>query len=250
MHILKDHIGSHRRQIVDHPGHCFFISRNRIGAEDNRISRFDRNFFVYIGRHSGQRRHRLSLTSRCNQNDLFIRIIFHFIDINQGFLRNIQISQLRRRSDDIDHTAPFHHNFSSVFVCRVDDLLYPIYIRRECCDDNSRIFMLCKQIIDGFSNGPLGHGKPFALRIGTVAHQSQHAFFTDLRKSLKINGITKYRRIIHLEISRMNNNAGRRINSQSRSICDTVICLDKFNTKTAQIDRLSMFDGFSFCSTK
>ncbi len=91
----------------------------------------------------------------------------------------------------------------------------------------------------------LGLRKAFSFRVCAVAHQGQNALFPDLGKTLQVNGVTKYRGVIHFKISCVDNNARRRINSQRSCILYAVICLDEFDTKTPQIDRLSEFDHLS-----
>ena len=39
-------------QLVDDLGNCFLIARNRIGAENNRITRLDHYLFMHICRHT------------------------------------------------------------------------------------------------------------------------------------------------------------------------------------------------------
>ena len=153
MNILENNLCTFHGQFINDTGHCFFITRNRVGTENNGITWFNGNFFMNICCHTGQSCHRFSLASGCDQNHLLIRVIFHFIDINQCVVRHIQIAKFRRCSNDIDHTSTFHNYFSSVFVSRVDDLLYTVYVRCERRNDDSCIFMLCKQIIKRFSHG-------------------------------------------------------------------------------------------------
>ena len=102
--------------------------------------------------------------------------------------------------------------------------------------------MIRHNIVKHASHRALRHGKARSLRIGAVAHQCQHAFLSNLSETLQINGVPKDRRIIHLEVSRMNDNSRRGINSQSGSIHNAVICLNKLDSKCSQIDRLPMLN--------
>ena len=105
--------------------------------------------------------------------------------------------------------------------------------------------MLRKNVVKGNAHRSLRLGKSLALRIGTVAHQSQHAFFADLCKSLKINGVSEYRRVIHLKVSGVNHDPCRRIDGKSRRILDAVVGLDKLNPEMSQIDGLPVAHHFS-----
>ena len=48
MHILEDHLGSHHGQLIDDPGNCFLISRNRIGTQDHGVPWFHLYLPVHI----------------------------------------------------------------------------------------------------------------------------------------------------------------------------------------------------------
>ena len=111
MSILEDHIGALGGQLVDNLRHRFLIARNRIGTEDNRISRHDMNLPVQVLRHPGQSSHGLSLASRGDQDRRLRRIVMQLLNIDERILRNPDISKFHCRRDDIDHAPAFHHDF-------------------------------------------------------------------------------------------------------------------------------------------
>ena len=147
MRILEYHVRTLCRKLIDHTGYCLLISRNRIRTENDRVIRLNRHFTVYIPCHSGKCSHGFSLASCCDQNGLLRWIVLQLIDLDQCILRNIQIPKLRCCRDDIYHAASFYHNFSSVLICRVDNLLHTVYVRCKCRDDDSCVLMLCKNMI-------------------------------------------------------------------------------------------------------
>ena len=111
--------------------------------------------------------------------------------------------------------------------------------------------MLFKKRIKRSSDRPLRWRKACPLCIRRIAHQCQYTLFTDLGKTLQIDGISEYRCVIHLEISGMHNNSCRGINGQCCSIHDTVIRLNKFNTELSENNRLSELHNLTFrCSQK
>ena len=164
---------------------------------------------MHVGRHPGEGCHGLALTSGGDKNHLLVGIILHRLNINESVFRNVKIAKLRGCRDDVYHTPALDNHFSSIFISRIDDLLHTVHVGSECGDDNTGIFMLRKNIVEGFSHGALGHRKARPLRIGAVTHQSQNAFLSQLSKTLEIDGITENRRIVHLEISRMDHDACR-----------------------------------------
>ena len=119
--------------------------------------------------HSGQSCHRLTLASCRNQYRLLVRIILQLINFNQSAVRNIDVTQLTCRSDDIDHASSFYYDLSSVFVGRGNNLLHTVYIGGKGCHNNPVVFMLCKNCVKGFSHRPLRSCKARTDCIGTVA---------------------------------------------------------------------------------
>ncbi len=99
-----------------------------MGGKDDRILRPDRDLTVVVLSHTAQCRHTLSLTSGCDDDRLFIRIILQKLCIDQCVFRNIQISQRGRSLNDIDHAAALYDYFSAKLICGIDDLLHTVHV--------------------------------------------------------------------------------------------------------------------------
>ena len=128
MGILENDVGALHGQLVDDTGNGLLIARDGLGAEYDRIARLNLDFFMDIRRNPGQGRHGLTLASGGNQNHLIVRIILHLLNIDQSLVRNIQISQLRRCGNHVDHTAALNDNLTAILVSGVDDLLYTVHV--------------------------------------------------------------------------------------------------------------------------
>ena len=250
VNVLEYHVCALCGQFVDDVRNGFFISRDRVGAEDHGVSRQNRDFFVQVCCHTGQCCHRLALASGGDQHKLLSGVVFHLLHVDQGVLRDIDVAQLLRDGDDVDHAAAFDHDLTAVFIRRVDDLLHTVDVRCKGCDDDTGIVMLGKQAVDRLSYGTLGHGKAGALCVGTVAHQRQDTLLSDFGESLQVDDIAKDRCVIDFEVSGVDDNARRGVDGQCCCICNTVVCFNKLNTECAQIDGLSVFDDFPFCGAE
>ena len=137
-----------------------------------------------------------------------------------------------------------------IFICRVDDLLHAVHIRSKRRDDQSCILMLRKNMIECDTHRSLRLCKSFSLRICTIRHQRKYAFLSNLGKSLQIDGITEYRRIIHFEVPGMHDYSCWRIDRQCRRILNAVVCLDKFDPELTQINRLSVLNNLASCTAQ
>ena len=93
MHILKDYVSALHAELINNIRYCFFISRNRMGTENNGIVWLNGYLTVCSICHTGQCRHGLSLASCRNQNGLLIRIILKHLNIYKCILRHFQITK-------------------------------------------------------------------------------------------------------------------------------------------------------------
>ena len=84
MDILEDNLGTFHGKLIDNLGYSLLISWNRVRAENNGIVWLDCNLLVDACCHTGKSRHGLTLASCCDQNQLFIRIILHLVDLDQS----------------------------------------------------------------------------------------------------------------------------------------------------------------------
>ena len=132
-----------------------------------------------------------------------------------------------------------------MFIGCIDNLLYTVHIGCESCNNDTAFLVVVKNATDRLAHSSLRLGKTRALCIRTFTEKCQYTFLSKFCETNQVDHLTKYRCIVNLKITGMHNNTGRCINSQCRSICDTVICLDKFHTEASKIDMLSVFNYFT-----
>ena len=242
--ILEDDFRALCRKLVYHAGNRFLISRNGVGAEDDGVVRLDGHLAVYVRRHPGERRHGLSLAAGGDEHHFLRRIILHLVNLNQCVFRDIEIAKLGGRGDDIYHAPPLHNDFPSIFVSRIDNLLHAVHIGGKGRDDEPCILMLRKDMVKCDAHRALRLRKSAALGIRTVGHQREYALLSDFRKPLKVDGVSEHRRIVHLEVSCVDDHARRGIDCQCRRILDAVVRLDELDAEFPQIDGLSVLHDF------
>ena len=92
---------------------------------------------------------------------------------------------------------------------------------------------------------PLRGRKARPLGIRGFTQEREHALFADLREALQVDGISEHRRIIHLEVARMDHGSGRGVNRESSRIHDAVVRFNKLNAELSQVDGLSELDHLS-----
>ena len=218
--------------------------------EDDDVSRHDPHFFVDIGSHPGQGSHRLALAAGRDQHYLLRRKVLQLIQLDQRVARIIDISEFNGRTDDIDHRAPFEAYFPAVLVRRVDNLLHAVNIGGKRGDDQPLFTVFGKNPVKCRSDRFFRHGKTGTFRICAVAQKCQNPLLADFSEALQVDRISVDRSIIHLEITGMNDNSGRRIDRDCSCILNAVICLDKFYPEFPKVDRLPKFYDFALHGLK
>ena len=198
-------------------------------GENDHIAGNQRDLLVDICSHARESRHRLTLASRRDKDQLLRRIILHIIDGNNRSCRIIHITERNGRPDDLHHRPAFQNDLPAELCRTVDDLLYAIDVGRKRRNDQARFCMLCKYLIKFHAHRTFRHRKSRMLRIGGVAHKGKDPLPSDLREPLKIDRIAEDRRIIDLEISCVEEHTRRGVQCECCGILDRVIGLDKFD---------------------
>ena len=229
MRVLIDNFRIALHQLIDNVRNHLLVAGNRFRAENDLITRLDLHIAVLARGHSGKRGQRLALASGCNDNNLVVRIIIDIADIDQEIIRDLQITDIQSGLYNVDHTAAHDHNLTSVISCRVHDLLYTVHVRSKCSDDDSRIARPVENIKEGLADSPLRHRIPRTLRVRGIRHQRQNAFLAKFCEPRQIDHVAVNRRIVNLEIARMEDHADRRCDRQRDRISDTVVGADKLN---------------------
>ena len=184
MRVLENDIRALDGELVDDLVDRLLVARNRVRTHDDHIVRADCDFAVHAARHAGERCHALALRTRRDEDGLLRRVILQLIDFNQRALRNLNIAELVRNADDIDHRPALDHDLSAVLVGGVDDLLHAVHIRREGRDDDAVFPVLRKNQIKGAADRLLGHRKARADCVGRVAEHREHAALAEFRHAL------------------------------------------------------------------
>ncbi len=106
-----------------------------------------------------------------------------------------------------------------------------------------RLPALAEQAAHPFRNRLLGRGKAGALCVGGIRQQSQHAPAAVLGNGGQVgDGVTGQRRIVDLEVTGMDDHAGRAVDGKGQRIRDGVVDMDGFHGKAAQRDLLAGAD--------
>ena len=100
----------------------------------------------------------------------------------------------------------------------------------------------------GVAHGAFRHGKARPQGVGGVCHQGQDSCLSQLCKALQVYGVAEYRRIVHLEVSRMQDHACRAVDRQGGCVLDGVVCLNEFHLEVSGVDHVAVGDHVELCA--
>ena len=128
IHRFADDFGTQFEQIIDDPRHMLFIAGNRVGRNDDKVTRRDLDLAVLACCHSRQGRHRFTLAASCDDHQPVSGIMANPVGVNQNIFGNIQIAKLNCSRHNIDHAPAGNSNLPVMGSRQIDNLLDAVNI--------------------------------------------------------------------------------------------------------------------------
>ena len=237
-----DDVGAELQQVVDRLGDELLVARDRRRRDDDRIARHDADLAVIGHRHARKRRHRFALAARRDDDDPAHRIVADLVDVDDCAFRRVDVAELERNVDDIDHAAAEHGHLALIAHRRVDDLLDAMDVRRERRDDDAAAAVV-ERLVERRTDRALARRMALALRVRRVSHHHEHALVAELRETAEIRHLAVNRRIVELEVARMHDHAERCLDGEADRIWNRMVHTDETDAEAADIDDVALHDG-------
>ena len=177
----------------------------------------DLHVAVIVDRNARHRRKRLSLRAGREAEHLRRRQRFDLGVANHPPGRQLQIAEPLRGVRRLQHAAPDERDLALKLIRQVDENLHPIHARRERRHEQlagGRREDLLERVLDL----ELRAREAFAIDVRAVAKQRQHAGAAELGESMHVEMLPVDRRLIDLEIARVHDRPGGRVNRQRDAI--------------------------------
>ena len=130
-----------------------------------------------------------------------------------------------------------------------DEVLYPVDVRGECRDYYTP-FGIVEYLVDGPSDDCFRRCETVSHDIRAVAEQNVHSLITQLREASEVDDLAVERRVVDLEVSRMEYVPARELYRVRQRVCDAVICLYGFNSEASDIEDIARFYNMCLCCQK
>src|SRR5229473_3261594 len=220
--------------VVQHAENGFFISGNDTRGENDAVVFVHRDEAVIVHRDARERRHRLGLRS-ARENDDALRIepanvlLAHYHSVGDA-----QQFERVRNLDVVHHAAPDKGNLAVHSRSNVNDLLYSVNGGSEA-RENYAPGRRAAQLFNARNNRTFRRREARTLHVRGIAEEREHAFVAVLCERVKIERRAANRRLINLEIARVNDHAERRADRQRNAVHGAVRHGNKFNLERANL---------------
>src|SRR3954447_21481924 len=176
---------------------------------------------VAVG-HPGQCRHRLALRPSGDEDDAFGREVLERLYPDDQPCRNRQVAEVTGDAHVADHRATDERDLALVRLGRVEHLLDTVHVRREAGDDDAPLG-LTEDVVEHRPDLALGRDEAGNLGVGGVAHQQVDALRAEPRPSAEVGDASVERQLVHLEVARVQHDAGGGADRDAERVGDGVV---------------------------
>ena len=165
--------------------------------------------------------------------------VFYLVDLAQDAVRRLQVAQLQGGAHRVRHAAPDDEDAAPVPGGGVDDLLHAGHQRGEGGDDDPPR-RAGDDVVQRFADDLLGGGVARQLGVGGVREQQQHPFDAPLRQAREVGALAADRRVVHLEVPAVDDDALRRVDDDAGGVRDAVADGEQLHAELPQVYLLAV----------
>src|SRR5579885_877860 len=235
--VLVDDVGLAPEQVIDHAVDGLFIAGNDARGEHDRIAFFNLGVLVIVDGRARQGRHGFALRAADQDADLLRRKVLHFARVNKQALRDLHVAQVFGDFGRGVHGAPDEGDLAAVLPGEFDGKLNAVDGGRETGDEEAALGA-GEDFVELTANGAFAGRVAFALDVGRVLQQREHAFLPVFGEGVQIEEAVVGGRRVDFKVARMDHHPERGMNGERHTIHQAVGDLDGMHGERADPDAL------------
>ena len=205
--LISDNLSTNLGQHVDDAKDSFLVTRNQGRGEDDEVTITYRDLTVLAACHTGQRRHRLSLSTGSDEQHLVRSHLGGFIDRDDRAAWNLKEAHLLRDFHVAHHRATVERNLTAGGDGRVDSRLYAVDVRCKG-RDNHTLLSTRHQTAEGCRNIALRGRHARNIGVSGITQHEVNAFIAITRQCRKIRRTVVQRSLVQLNVTGVDDVAG------------------------------------------
>ena len=203
--------------MIHHPPDSFLVARDLPGRKHHDIVTLELYVTMVVDRDPRKRRLRLTLRAGADTDDILGRIVADVAvpDLHAG--RNPQVAEPLRDLGVLDDPATDERDPPIELEREVQHDLHPIDARRKHRHHDASL-RAREDLLEAIDDVAFGAAHPLALDVRAVAEQHQHTLGAQLRETMEVHVLAIERRLINLEIPRVQHDTRRRRNRERNAV--------------------------------
>ncbi len=226
-------------EVVDHMRDRALVAGNRARGQDDDVATLDLDLLVLADGDACECRRRLALRTGGHDDELARRNLRRR---GARLARKLQIAEALGGLDVVDERATDEQHLAAMLAREVDDLLHAMDVRGERRDEHASR----RQGEDPFdcaADGLLRGTVAGHERIRRIAAEKRHPLLAVVRETSDVGRLGVDRRVIDLEIARVDDRPGRRRDREGERVDDRVRHANRFDLEHAGLDDLARHES-------
>lgn len=235
-------LGAGAVEVVDGPVDQLFVPGDGCRRDDDVIAGADVHLAMLPDRHPHQRRRGLTLAAGARDSHLVRRQAVHLLRAQQLVGRQVQVPQLGRALDVLQHRASHDAQLPAVPESSLVHLLHPRDVRGEGGHDDPPVGA-GKDLVERLGHNPLRRRLPICLGVGRIGQQHVDAPAAQLGQAGKIGQTAVDRCLVEFEVARVDDKPHRGGNAQAYAVGDGVTNTKELDPEGGQVQHIVGRDG-------
>ena len=235
---MKD-LGAQLRQLVDRIVDAQLVAGHWPRADDHGVPAIDVDGRVVVVGDPDERRQRLALRARAEDQHLAGLVLVELDRADQGILRHVDVAEVARDVQVLAHRAPDHADLAADVDGNVDCLLHAVDVGGERGDEDPPL-PLRDDLTERLADETLRAGHPRPLGVGRVREQEIDAAVAELGEAAYIRTEAVHRRVIELPVARVQDASGLGLQHDGDRVGNRVRHPHEFRPERAKLNRAGL----------
>ena len=228
-------------QRVDDALNALLVTGNGRGGDDDGVALADGEALVLAVRHAGERGEGLALTAGAEHDDLVLGDIAELERIKDVLVRDLEIAELAGNLGVGHHGTTGHDDLAADRSGGIADLLETVNVTREARDEHTTGGVLDNVPERGAHRGLAG-GEARDVGVRGIRKQQVDALLGKLVDGVVVGRDAIDGRLIELEVARVHDGAGRRLNIEAECAGNRVRHRKELERKAAETEARAISD--------
>ena len=200
--LVVQHLRTGSRELVDRVVDAQLVTGYGLRRDDDRVAALDVDRGMVVVRDSRQRRHRLALAARAEDEHLVRRVVVERVGLHECVVRHVHVAERARDVEVLPHRAAHDAHLAAALERDVDRLLHAVDVRGERRDEHAALAQR-DDLPEGLADEPLRARETGPLGVRRVSQHQVDAEVAELGETTDVGLEAVDRRVVELVVRRV-----------------------------------------------